>query len=105
MLSFNKDLAYSPFFGGIRRGFPKLLPRIGLKEFNNIFLRPKWYRLAKFKYYKKIMQKKADLFNFNAGVRNDFLFQKALNKKADIKFFFQFYIKKRWFLSGVLKND
>jgi len=64
LFSLNRDLGLNPYFGGISRGFSKLLVKVHLKEYLNVFLRPKWYRLAKLQNFKLSVIKKKKKKNF-----------------------------------------
>jgi len=102
-ISLNKDLAYNPLFKGLSRGFPKGLRHVGIKEFNNNFLRPRWYRLAKFDAFKKLILLKEQKFKFFLNYKRDHLFLFSILKKEDFKFIFYYFIRKRWDLLNVLQ--
>lgn len=101
LVSVNRDLERNPFFGSISRGFSKLLVRVGLKEYANVFLRPRWYRISKFQSYKSIILKKKNQFDFFYKMFHNF----NQKKNYGFTFFYQFFIKKRWILSNVLKDE
>jgi len=98
LFSLNRDLGLNPYFGGVSRGFSKLLVKIHLKEYLNVFLRPKWYRLAKLQNFKSSIlkkNKKTELFSHANTVYNYF-------DANNFYFFHNFFIKKRWFLLHLL---
>jgi len=101
LFSINRDLGLNPYFGGVSRGFSKLLVKVQLKEYLNAFLRPKWYRLSKFQNFKLSILKKKMQAEFLSNIYSNSNFF----NNSNFYFFHTFFIKKRWFLLYVLKND
>lgn len=99
-----QNFSYIPTTFGINTAFPVYFPTVNVRFDTYNFLRPRWYRLSRLSSFCKYLY---NSYENALSIRNfseDLYFISNVKKKQSFSFFFEFFIRKRWFLVEILNR-